>query len=464
MPTSQTAPASRSRLVVVSNRLPVTLRRGPGGPERIRSTGGLVAAFEPVLERRGGTWIGWPGLELRRGETLSARHDLYRIKTVRIPRGMIRGYYHGFSNRTLWPLLHSLPGQSSFRTSDWEAYQRVNSTFAKVTAQAIQPGDLVWVNDYQLMLVPGTLRQRAPRARIGFFLHTPFPPYDVFRVLPWAEQLLVGLLAADLIGLHVSGYIRNFFESVERLLGARVDRRRGLVEHDGFVSHVIPLPVGVDYEHLEALARTAPVPDVIPSGQVVLGVDRLDYTKGIPQRIQAFAQLLEQHPEHRQKIELLQLAVPSRAEVAEYRHLKREIDELVGRVNGRFGTATWTPIRYLYRSVPPERLAGLYRDANVALVTPLRDGMNLVAKEFVACQLADPGVLVLSRMAGAAETMTEALLVNPYDIDATAATLHRALGMGHPERRSRMRALRRRERSANVHVWAEKFLERLAAG
>jgi trehalose 6-phosphate synthase/phosphatase len=450
-------------LVAVSNRLPITLRRGAHGPERIRSSGGLVAAFQPLMRQRGGVWVGWPGKELLAGEQLSRPSDPYRIEPVAIPRGDFRGYYHGFSNGTLWPLFHVLPGRAFFESSDWEAYERTNEYFADATARVARPNDLVLVNDYHLMLVPARLRKLAKSMPIGFFLHIPFPPFDVFRVLPWGRSLLQGMLGSDLVGFHVSGYVRNFLECAHRLLGCRVDRRRGTVEHDGRQVRVIPLPLGIDFTQFESVAKAAPDPGFDPAERIILGVDRLDYTKGIPQRLEAFALLLERHPEHRNQVTLLQLAVPSRAEVSEYRELKREIDRLVGQINGRFGSATWTPIRYLYRSLPQDRLCGLYREADVGLVTPLRDGMNLVAKEFVTCQVGSPGVLVLSHMAGAAETMKEALLVNPYDLEDTAAKLHSALTMPLPERRSRIKALRQREAKLNVHTWARRLLQRLAA-
>jgi trehalose 6-phosphate synthase/phosphatase len=309
--------------------------------------------------------------------------------------------------------------------------------------------------------MPQRLRERRGATPIGFFLHIPFPPYDIFRLLPWADEILLGLLGADLIGFHVKAYVRNFLDCVRRQLGVRVDRRRGRVEHDGRPIRAGAFPLGIDFDHFESLALMAQRDHRVDDEHVILGVDRLDYTKGIPHRIRAFAHLLETHPEHRGRVTLLQVAVPSRSEVAEYRQLKREIDELVGRVNGRFGSARWTPIRYLYRSIPQDRLAGLYRDADVAIITPLRDGMNLVAKEFVACQVAEPGVLVLSTLAGAAETMREAVLVNPYDVVGTAEGLHQAITMPREERLGRLRALRARERQANVHVWAKEFLRGL---
>jgi len=456
-------PRKDPTLVTVSNRLPVTLRRGANGTERIRSSGGLVAALDPILRQRHGLWVGWPGRELHAGETISSPDDPYQIEPVAISKADVKGYYHGFSNSALWPLFHTLPGRSTFESHDWESYKRVNEHFAEVTAAAIHPDDFVLVNDYHLMLMPERLRRSKRKTPIGFFLHIPFPPYDVFRVMPWARSLLRGVLGADLVGFHVSGYVRNFLDCVNRLLGCRVDHRRGLVRLDDRTVRVLPLPLGVDFDHYESVAKQAPDTGFGTNERIVLGVDRLDYTKGIPERLKAFQRLLDDYPEHRNAVTLIQLAVPSRADVSEYRQLKREIDRLVGLINGRFGTATWTPIRYLYRSIPQDRLCALYRDADVGLVTPLRDGMNLVAKEYVACQVADPGVLVLSHMAGAAETMAESVLVNPYNIEDTAEKLHGALMMSTVERKSRMKALRRREATLNVHTWAKKLLQRLAS-
>ncbi|MGD2136131.1 MAG: trehalose-6-phosphate synthase [Gemmatimonadales bacterium] len=451
----------RTPLIVVSNRLPVTVKRTRGRTDRVRSSGGLVSAFEPLLERRGGLWIGWPGTELKQGETLSDPDDSYEIVPVHVPRGDVRGYYNGFSNRTLWPVFHSLPSEAHFREREWEAYERVNQRFADAVAQHAPEGASVIVNDYHLTLLPALLAAQGRRdIAVGYFLHIPFPPYDVFRVLPWARRLLRGMLGADLVGFHTQNYVQNFLECSARLVGAEVQQGRGLVTVESRTTRVVSLPLGIDFQRYESLAMSVPKKDE-PSERVVLGVDRLDYTKGIPERLHAFARLLENHPEQRGEVAMVQLAVPSRSEVREYRDLKREIDELVGRINGRFATETWTPIRYLYRSVSPERLAAMYRDADVGFVTPLRDGLNLVAKEFVACQVANPGVLVLSHMAGSAETMREALRVNPYNIEDTADKLHRALTMPRAERAHRMERLRRREKRRDVHAWANQLLRRL---
>ncbi len=447
--------------MLAANRLPFSVHRGPRGLERRPSPGGLVSALEPVLRKRGGTWVGWPGVDLRRGERIATGGKPYRVAPVLLSEAEVARYYHGFSNRTLWPLCHSMPDRARFERRDWDGYDRVNQRFAEAILAEAGPADLVWVQDYHLMRTPRFLRRAAADLRVAFFLHIPFPPYDLFRLLPWEREILAALLDCDLIGFHVEGYLRNFFDCVERGLGARVDRDARVVEYGDRRVRVGVFPIGVDFESFEERARKGERSEP-ETTRTVLGVDRLDYTKGIPERILAFERLLEMHPRHRESVVLLQIAVPSRSQVAEYRALKREIDELVGRVNGRFATATWSPIRYLYRSFHQDKLAAIYRDAEVALLTPLRDGMNLVAKEYVACQVEDPGVLILSHMAGAAETMREALLVNPFDIEGTAESIHRALTMEEAERRSRMASLRRRERRDNLEHWVQSFLEAAA--
>ena len=454
--------------MVASNRLPFSFTRTARGFEKKPASGGLVSALEPMLQKCGGTWVGWPGMDLGE-EGLPGDGSDYVIRPVRISDTELVGYYHGFSNRTLWPLFHSMTGRSHFDGDDYAVYEAVNDRFADSIGAVLDDPSaegtgLVWIHDFHLMLTPRRLRRRkGPEVPLAFFLHIPFPPHDIFRLLPWDREILRSLLACDLIGFHTHGYARNFLDCAERTLGARVHRDSLTVEYGDRTTRVGYFPIGVEFGLYERLAKEAPKPTQSRRERIVLGVDRLDYTKGIPERMRAFARLLDLYPEHREKVALLQLAVPSRAEVVEYRELKREIDELVGSINGRFATAGWSPIRYLYRSFDRERVATLYRDADVALITPLRDGMNLVAKEFVACQVDDPGVLILSRLAGAAETMREALLVNPYDADGTAEALHRALTMDEDERASRVAALRRRERRDDLDAWASSFTAQAAA-
>ncbi len=446
------------RLVVAANRLPFSVSRTARGLETRPSPGGLVAALEPMLQKRGGTWIGWPGVEIREKERVPTEADGYHVAPVLLSESEVTRYYHGLSNRTLWPLLHSLPERARFDHKDWETYQRINERFAAAAIEEAGDGGIIWIHDYHLMLTPAMIRQVLPDESIAFFLHIPFPPYDIFRLQPWDRELLRALLACDLIGFHIRGYAENFLDCVERSLGARVGRgEEMIVEYGDRTTRVGAFPIGIEFDEFESLAKQAQKTPVARE-RIVLGVDRLDYTKGIPERIVAFERLLELHPEHRENAVMLQIAVPSRSQVAEYRELKRTIDELVGRVNGRFATANWSPIRYLYRSFGRDRLTGIYRDADVALITPLRDGMNLVAKEYVACQVGDPGVLILSKLAGAANTMHEALRVNPYDIDGTAEAIHRALTMDEAERASRVTALRRRERRDNLDEWVSSFV------
>jgi trehalose 6-phosphate synthase/phosphatase len=449
--------ASEGRLVVLSNRLPFRVRKGRHGAEVERSSGGLVAALGPAMARHGGTWVGWPGGALDVGGRLPTP-DGYELAPIALSAQEVRLYYHGLSNRTLWPLLHSFPTRMELDRTEWLAYEAVNERFAARAAELVEKDTLVWIHDYQLMRAASPLRRARPDARIAFFLHVPFPPHDTFRILPWDREILRGLLACDLVGFHSPGYAANFMDCAERTLGLRVDRERGVVEHGERTVAVGAFPLGIDYVEVEVRAAAADPLAGAGAERLVLGVDRLDYTKGIPERIRAFVRFLELHPEHAGRVVLIQIAEPSRGEVPEYQRLKREVDELVGAVNGRFGTASWTPIRYVNRSVGPDELASLYREAEVALVTPLRDGMNLVAKEYVASQVGEPGVLILSKLAGAAETMREALQVNPYNVDAVAACLHEALLMDAVERSARMRALRFRERQNDVHAWLRDFL------
>ncbi len=447
-----------SRLIVLSNRLPVTIRRQRGELSADRSSGGLVAAMEPAMRQRGGVWVGWPGAKMLPGETIDVDDSPYRLDPVPLSAREIRHFYHGYSNGTLWPLFHSLPERMTLDRRHFEVYETVNERFADAAISQAEPDDLIWVHDYHLALCPSHIRLRRPESRIAFFLHIPFPPYDLYRILPSYREVLRGMLACDLVGFHSPGYVSNFYDCAERLVGARVDRERGRIEHGDHTVKVGAFPLGIDYDEYERRAQDASTPRRPPDQKIILGVDRLDYTKGIPERLLAYERLLELHKNHRGAVTLIQIAVPSRQQVAEYQALKREIDELVGRINGRFGTSLWTPIRYIHRSIPASRLSALYRDAAVALVTPLRDGMNLVAKEFVASQTEDPGVLVLSRMAGAAETMLEALTVNPYNIDSVADALDTALEMPIDQRETRMRALQRRERRHALEKWLDDFL------
>jgi trehalose 6-phosphate synthase/phosphatase len=450
-------------LVVVSNRLPFTTVQAKGKVRFKRSPGGLVAALDPALSRRGGIWIGWAGLETEDPasgvEMMAPRSSKVRYCSVPLSRREVAMYYDGFSNRTLWPLFHYFLARTEIDSATWVVYERVNERFAEVAAKESADDALVWVHDYQLLRMPRYLRRLAPRRRIGFFLHIPFPAYEVFRMLPWARSLIRGMLSCDLVGFQSSEHAENFVDCAERMLGCSVNRAAGTVQFEGRPVSVQAHPIGIDEEHFRCLAERVEPPKEKEKVVEILGLDRLDYTKGIPERLRAVELFFERYPAYRGKTVFVQLAVPSRTGVTDYQDLKREVDEMVGRINGRFSDRGWSPIRYLVRSVNQDELVTMYRQARVALVTPLRDGMNLVAKEYVASQIDDRGVLILSEFAGAAEELKEAILVNPYDIDAVADSLHRALTMPDDERRARMLGLRHRVRGGNVQGWVHRFVD-----
>ena len=451
-----------SRLLLVSNRLPLTAERRRGKLTLKPSAGGLATGLHSVHDPGKGLWFGWSGLYDKPADFTPETEEWKRRGCVPVPltRTEVRDYYEAYGNGVVWPLFHSLTDRMPLRPGPWDTYEKVNQRFADAVAKELKPDDVVWVHDYQLMRVPALLRAKAPNARIGFFLHIPFPAVEIFSALPGRERVLEGLLGADLVGFHTAGYMRNFAAAVERLLGLPVHGER--VTYGGREVRLGVFPMGADVarygDPAPSKSRT-PRPPI--DRRLMLGVDRLDYTKGIPRRLLAFERLLETQPDLRGRVSLLQIAVPSRTDVPAYKRFRRHIDALVGRINGAYGTAAWTPVQYVARPVSQEQLVGLYRSCDVMVVTPLRDGMNLVAKEFVASRLDEDGVLVLSEFAGAADEMPEALLVNPYDLDRVAEALHDALLMSPDERRARMRSMRRRVMHHDAPHWARSFLAAL---
>jgi len=455
-----------SNLILVSHRLPVTFRRGRnGGQDVVRSSGGLVAGLGPLHDQGGTLWFGYPGEtpDERSAAVLEER----RLVPVAIPSGDARGYYHGYANSAVWPLFHYLIERCRFSNREFEAYRRVNEMFADAVAERASGGEAIWVHDYQLMLLPGMLRERLPDARIGFFLHIPFPSSEVFRVLPQREQILEGLLGADLIGVHTYDYAYHLMRSLRRVLGLEVGD--GTVRFKGRPVRIETHSLGIESDEFGRRAyspgvdrRLAALREDIGDRRVILGVDRLDYTKGLPLKLAAFRHLLANSPEWRNDVVLVQVAVPSRTGIKGYRQQRREVERLVGEINGAFGQPGLMPVHYIYRSVSPQRLCALYRLADVAFVSPLRDGLNLVAKEYVACRSDGGGVLVLSEFAGAASEMGEALRVNPWDIEATAGALKRALEMDPEESSKRMTAMHRRVTGSNVHRWVARFMRSLS--
>jgi trehalose 6-phosphate synthase/phosphatase len=457
-----------SRVVIVSNRLPVTVERAEDRVRVVPSVGGLATGLRRPHEQGGGPWIGWPGdlggLDPAALARVDARLADLRLVPVQLTPEEVQRYYQDCSNGLLWPVFHSFVGEVPLEMGGAAEYERVNARFADAIAATARPGDVIWVHDYQLLRLPALLRERLPDARIGFFLHIPFPSSDVFRVLPQRDALLEGMLGADLIGFHTASYMRHFSSSVLRVLGAWTDVDR--IRWRGREVRIGVFPMGVDAADFAGVAHAAEVEEEVRAlrqdgTRLLVGIDRLDYTKGIPRRLLAYERLLREHPELRGKVRLVQVAVPSRTEVGAYQQFREQVDGLVGRIHGAFATPTWSPIHYLSRGVSRPQVVALYRAADVMLVTPIRDGMNLVAKEFVAVRDDGDGVLVLSEFTGAAAELAEAVQVNPYDAEGTATAIFRALEMPEDERRTRMAGLRRRVTRYDVHWWARTFLDRL---
>jgi trehalose 6-phosphate synthase len=438
------------RLVIVSNRVPAVKERGP-------AAGGLTVAVRDGVARRHKLWFGWSGRTASRpteGLPSIARGGWADVATIDLSQSEYDGYYAGYANSTLWPLLHYRTGVVEFRRHDLEQYLAVNTSFAHALAPLLEPDDLIWVHDYHLIPLGAALRDIGVTASVGFFLHVPFPPCEVFNVLPRWEQLIQTLSAYDVIGVQTP---QDAVHINQAMAAAAVTPRA-----EAF-------PVGINPQAFAALARRAAagrdaerLAQSLGDRALVLGVDRLDYSKGLPQRFRGFAALLQRFPEHLLQVTMLQIAPVSRGDVVQYRSLRRELDELAGRINGERAEFDWIPLRYLTRGVPRQTLAGFYRHARVGLVTPLRDGMNLVAKEYVAAQdPADPGVLVLSRFAGAAADMPGALIINPFDPDETAEALHTALTMEHEERQVRWQEMMAAVERTSAAAWAQSFLARL---
>jgi len=467
------------KTVIISNRLPVQLQISQGKIEAVPSVGGLATGMKSVHSGGKSLWIGWSGLTTEEiPAELESQIDLALEKhgcaKVQLSKSEVNGFYFGFSNRTVWPLFHYFMEYAEFELPNWEIYKSVNQKFADVLVAHLDDEDTVWIHDYQLMLVPQMVRALKPKVSIGFFLHIPFPSYEIFRTLPWREEVLQGLLGSDLIGFHTYDYERHFLSSVRRLLGLEVHFNE--IFKDNRVVKADSFPMGIDYDKFNKAAakqssRTSKQSDLqkrlslhkksTPDAKLILSIDRLDYTKGIAKRLNAFKYFLDQYPEYKEKVRLIVLAVPSRSKVPQYKLLKKEVDELVGRINGELATVSWTPIWYFYRSVPFESLIDLYTSSDIAWLTPIRDGMNLVAKEYIAARTDQSGVLILSEMAGSANEMNEAVLINPNNFEQIAGSLHEAINMPLKEQQRRNKQLQERLKRYNVEKWANDFMDSL---
>jgi trehalose 6-phosphate synthase len=450
-----------ARLVIASNRVPIPKARGT-------SAGGLAVALRDLLTP-GTMWFGWSGrlaAEPSQPAVVEARGVTYA--TVDLTADAYRGFYVGFANGALWPLLHFRLGLMHFRREDYEGYLAVNRTFAEQLNKILQADDTVWAHDYHLIPFGRLLREQGFAGPIGFFLHVPFAPPSMLEAMPVARELVADLCAYDLVGFQTEEHAQDFRDCAHRLLGASIHGE--WVRLNGRVMRAFADPIGIDAEGFRHEAVRAAgdklvqrVAGSLAGRLLAIGVDRMDYSKGLPQRFEAYARLLERHPEHRRHVHFLQICPRSREEVDEYRRLRAELDRLTGRINGRFSEFDWTPLRYSTRAAPRTTLAGLYRIGRIGVVTPLRDGMNLVAKEFVAAQAEDdPGVLILSRFAGAAHELTEALIVNPFDPDAIAEAMHTALSMALPERKERHTALLQKVMHTTAQSYCQRFIDALA--
>ncbi|MBN1899990.1 bifunctional alpha,alpha-trehalose-phosphate synthase (UDP-forming)/trehalose-phosphatase [Candidatus Sumerlaeota bacterium] len=459
-------------LILVSNRLPVTVEMRKESIQFVKSVGGLATGLSSLYQKYNSVWIGWCGVPAERldhqekeeiEKTLLKDHSSY---STFLSRNDVKMYYQGFCNKTIWPLFHYFTECAVYDQGMWESYIHVNKLFSHTIMKIAKPGDIIWIHDYHLMLLPKMIRKKIPDVTIGFFLHIPFPSFEVFRLLPWGKETLEGLLGADLIGFHTFDYVRHFLSSVRRILG--YDQTLGQTSVDARTVKIDAFPMGIDFEKFHSASRLPEtikeiksIRNRIKDRKVILSVDRLDYTKGILHRLEAFDYFLKKYPEYKSKVTLILVAVPSRTGVETYIHLKRRVDEVVGAINGRYGAIDWTPILYFYRSFPFHALSAFYHVADVALVTPLRDGMNLIAKEYIAAKSGSHGAIVLSETAGAACELNGAIIVNPNDREEVAEAIHNALTMPEREQRERIHGMQLRLKRYDVVSWANDFMERL---
>ncbi|HRO43259.1 MAG TPA: bifunctional alpha,alpha-trehalose-phosphate synthase (UDP-forming)/trehalose-phosphatase [Flavipsychrobacter sp.] len=458
------------RVLIVSNRLPIKISRKDGVINYQTSEGGLATGLGSIYRQGKNLWIGWPGAEVEDSEKEQVTHNLteQNLCPVFLTQKEINDFYEGFSNETLWPLFHYFPTYAEYNPQYWESYIQVNQKFADAIIKSATKDDVIWIHDYQLMLVPEMVRRQIPEVSIGFFQHIPFPSYEVFRLIPWRKELLNGLLGADVIGFHTYDDVRHFISAVNRITGLpnianeiRIDSRTAIV--DAF-------PISIDYKKYRALAEDSntrrnerKLRQLINHNRLIISIDRLDYSKGIIHRLQAYQLFLEQHPELRGKVAMIQLVVPSRDSVPKYKQLKEEMNRMVSEINGKFSTLGWQPIQHFYRSFPIHLLSALYKAADVALVTPMRDGMNLVAKEFIASKTDQKGVLVLSEMAGASRELSEAFIINPNDVWDFADKIYQALNMPEDEQKRRMTAMQQTVSKFDIFNWVKNFMDKLDA-
>lgn len=466
--------------VIVSNRLPIQLSKLENSFDITSSSGGLATGVNSIRDDNS-VWIGWSGVKSEEFTTKSNNYIKKILKEqnliqVELSSIEIENYYYGLSNKSLWPLFHYFIDYSKFNDNHWDTYFKVNKKFCDAVVSNVEKNGTVWVHDYQLMLLPKMIRDLRPDLSIGFFLHIPFPSYEIFRIFPRRKELLEGILGADLVGFHTYNYERHFLSSIKRILRKEVNFNR--ISHDSREIAVNTFPMGIDYEKFHNAAKTHERlkksqesnlkkqldlhKKSSQKGKLILSIDRLDYTKGIINRVKAFEIFLEKYPQYLGKVRLVMLTVPSRSDVSDYKNLKKETDELVGRINGKFATVNWTPIWYYYRAMNFDDLIDLYMNSDIAMITPLRDGMNLVAKEFVSTRVNLDGVLILSEMAGASIELFDSILVNPFDLDQMSESILKALEMPAREQKRRMLTMQKRLSRYTVQRWAKDFINSLS--
>lgn len=460
-----------SKIIIISNRLPVTVRKKEGNLEYVESIGGLSTGLKSYHLKSDSIWVGWNGItdeELCRDENEIIEKKLkekYKCLSVSLSNEEINQYYLGFCNKTIWPLFHYFTSKTKYDFENWEVYKKVNQKFFDIVETIIGDNDIVWIQDYQLMLLPKLIKDKYPNAKVGFFLHIPFPSIEIYRLLIWREEILHGLLGSDLIGFHTYDYVRHFLSSTRRLLGLEANFNK--ISYQNRDVRVDAFPMGIDYNlfskeyDYQNFPEDAKELENMKDTKMILSVDRLDYTKGIPERIKAFNRFLFKYPEYREKVRLNLIVAPSRVEIDSYDVLLKEIKELVSETNGNYGTMSWMPVWFYYRTITQENMITFYRNSDVLLVTPLRDGMNLIAKEYIASRTDYEGMLVLSETAGAASELGEAVIVNAYDNDAIAFGLKQALDMPLEEKVSRNKIMNRRIQRYNVYFWADEFINAL---
>lgn len=457
-----------NKTIIVSNRLPVKIVEHNGEYHLSPSEGGLATGLGSVYKKGDNIWIGWPGIDVpeeRQQEVTDKLAELNLIPVFLTPEE-INLYYEGFSNEVLWPVFHYMVTYANFEQTYWDFYQTVNLKFMKTVTEHLNQGDTVWVHDYQLLLLPGLIREEQAHVTIGFFQHIPFPSYEIFRLIPWRDELVAGMFGADLLGFHTFDDVRHFLSAASRLTTVKVSDN--VITYKDRQIVVESFPMGIDAKKFEELVtqpvveeQIATLKETMEGRQVILTIDRLDYSKGILQRLQAYELLLQMHPEYVDKLSLYMIVVPSRDTVPQYKELRDQIDQLVGNINATYRTLNWLPVHYFYRPFSIEFLSALYYSADVCLVTPMRDGMNLVSKEYVASRINDTGVLILSEMAGASKELNDALIVNPNNIGDVMRAIVQALNMSPQEQRKRMSVMRGIVKKFDIHLWVKNFMDKL---